>query len=128
MNGDVGSCDDVWGEDVDGGSDSQSELLGQPVVNCCLAWGENFCPGNVEAGIVEVCSINSDQRKECPGVGGSKPDQSYCGLLNFRGTLDIAQIMALENRRKSAITDDDVSAAPELVDVIGKLARCACGC
>src|SRR3989475_1705535 len=125
-NGDIRISDDVAGEDVEDGSDSQSELLGQPVIYGRLTLGESLCPGNVEAGIIEVRRVNPNKREGFPFVGGGKPDESFGGLLDFRRTLDFAQIIALEYRREFTVANNDVCVAPELVDVIGKLASCAC--
>src|SRR2546425_3645308 len=124
-NGDIRISDDVAGEDVEDGSDSQSELLGQPVIYGRLTLGESLCPGNVEAGIIEVRRVNSNKRKGCPIVGGAKPDESYGGFLDFRRTLDFAQINYLEYRRELTVANNDVCVAPELVGVIGKLSRFA---
>src|SRR2546427_7755189 len=78
-NGDIRISDDVAGEDVEDGSDSQSELLGQPVIYGRLTLGESLCPGNVEAGIIGFGRVNSNKRKGCPIVGAVIPDLSYCG-------------------------------------------------
>src|SRR2546427_2543193 len=127
-NGDIRISDDVAGEDVEDGSDSQSELLGQPVIYGRLTLGESLCPGNVEAGIIEVRRVNSNKRKGCPIVGGAKPDESYGGFLGFMGTIDFCQIISLGYRRGFTVAKNDVCVAPELVGVIGKLSSCACCC
>src|SRR2546422_8337896 len=127
-NGDIRISDDVAGEDVEDGSDSQSELLGQPVIYSRLTLGESLCPGNVEAGIIEVRRVNSNKRKGCPIVGGAKPDESYGGFLEFRRTLDFAQIIALEYRREFTLANNDGCVGPETVDVIGKIAQYAFCC
>src|SRR3989454_6242342 len=125
-NGDIRISDDVAGEDVEDGSDSQSELLGQPVIYGRLTLGESLCPGNVEAGIIEVRRVNSNKRKGCPIVGGAKPDESYGGFLDFRRPLHFSSIIALGYRGEVTVTKKDVCVGPEIGSGIGKIVRCAC--